>query len=389
MAENFFESMVAAQMASGGQNVITPQNVNRIMSLAAQQEAQRRMAMASGRQAVEERKNLQQMQAGMTPGEIAGTTLVAPSGARFVTDAQGNVVGMNAPGTIPGPMALPGETEADAKRAFNRGEGTADERELFSKNFSGTGRDYGILRKTFVEEMGRAAPKPQAQTPTETQKTPFTDADMQGIMGKVQPRPWDTVLKSQTEERLGGPVNFGYGLPTTGQRELEANSADLYRARQEAMARGASKEQLKPIEDAIRSQYKMRMEMQDKGNRIPEKQARGLISEMENLYAEAGAPSQEVMSEDQQRADLYKELQGIERELAAGSRSMSVGQPFPVSVPLTPKMRSDLAKRQKQLREEIAKSGKRSSVAASKTAATPEQIAQYQLLQESLARATR
>lgn len=156
MAENFFESMVAAQMASGGQNVITPENVNRIMSLAAQQEAQRRLGLAAGRQAVAERMNQQimtgQRAAPNAQGEIdmegrdvgslaaQGRVITAPSGARFVTDAQGNVVGSSG---VPTGRTVFQETEEG--QVAGRGAGpttTLGER----------------IRSSFIEEMSRAAP---------------------------------------------------------------------------------------------------------------------------------------------------------------------------------------------------------------------------------------
>ena len=165
---SFFDTMVAAQMASGGQNVVTPQNMERIMGLAAQQEAQRRLALAAGRQAVQEKKAEQEMFKGRTPGEIAGTTIVAPSGARFVTDQQGNLVGTTAKMGIPGPLTYGKETEAEAKAAFNRGESTAEERELFRNSFMGTNRDLGLLRETFTNEMQKRRPVQAVPVPEET-----------------------------------------------------------------------------------------------------------------------------------------------------------------------------------------------------------------------------
>lgn len=138
---SFFDSMVAAQMASGGQNVITPDNVGRIMSLAAQQEAQRRLALASGSQAVREKMEEQKM-LGVRDGTLAseGRVITAPSGARFVTDAQGNVVGSSM-------AALP----AAAGQAMLRGESTAGERAALGP----------AIRSSFIEEMSRAAPAPR------------------------------------------------------------------------------------------------------------------------------------------------------------------------------------------------------------------------------------
>ena len=136
------QQLIALQKASGGQNVITPENAGRIMGLAAQAEANRQLSMDAGRLAVEERKRLQQLEAGQTPGVIT-----MPSGVKFVTDAQGNVVGTNAPIGV-------GAGGIGDRAAINRGEATAQERMLIGP----------AIREAFQLEMQKRAPAP-APTP--------------------------------------------------------------------------------------------------------------------------------------------------------------------------------------------------------------------------------
>lgn len=386
-----FQELLAAQVASGGQNVITPDNAGRILGLAAQQEANRRLALAEGQQAVQERKNLQAMQAGMTPGEIAGTTVVAPSGARFVTDAQGNVVGMNAPVTPLGPKQYAGESMQEARQAFNRGESTQAERDAFRQNMFGDARSPGLIQKTFIQEMQKQAPAQPSSPPPPTKKG-FSEEDTQEIMQKIKSRPWEDALKKQTEQRLGGEVNFGYALPSERQREMQAYSADLYRARQEAMARGASAEQLKPIEDAIRAQHEATKVVQKSDfdlSQPPEDLLNKATTDMENLYAESGVSSKDQRGEDKQRASLYKELQSINKSLTEGTQALGGGggEDLPYFQPLSPKTRTALSKRKSQIEEEIRKSNERSSGIASKTAAPKTKLEEYRALLEALARA--
>lgn len=175
---SFFDSMVAAQMASGGQNVITPENVNRIMSLAAQQEAQRRLALASGSQAVREKMEEQKM-LGFRDGTLAseGRAITAPSGARFVTDAQGNVVGSSG---VPTGRTVFQETEEG--QVAGRGAGpttTLGER----------------IRSSFIEEMSRAAPAP-APAPRQAQAAAPSAAPM---VLAASARPAQTMTETVTE----------------------------------------------------------------------------------------------------------------------------------------------------------------------------------------------
>lgn len=128
------QQLIALQKASGGQNVITPDNAGRIMGLAAQQEANRQLSMDAGRLAVEERKRLQQLEAGQTPGVVT-----TPSGARFVTDAQGNVVGTNAP--------LTGGTMLQNDKGVAAGRGETPSSSLGER-----------IRSAFQTEMQKRAP---------------------------------------------------------------------------------------------------------------------------------------------------------------------------------------------------------------------------------------
>ncbi len=166
------QQLIALQKASGGQNTITPENAGRIMGLAAQAEANRQLSMDAGKLAVEERKRLQEMQQGMTPGQISGSTIVAPSGARFVTDAKGNVVGMNAPVTPLGPKPYAGESMQEARQAFNQGNATQAERDAFRANMFGDARSPGLVQKTFIQEMQKQAPAQAAVAQTEAPAQP-------------------------------------------------------------------------------------------------------------------------------------------------------------------------------------------------------------------------
>lgn len=324
-----FQELLAAQVASGGQNVITPDNAGRILGLAAQQEANRQLSLAAGNQAVQERKNLQAMQAGMTPGEIAGTTVVAPSGARFVTDAQGNVVGMNAPVTPLGPKQYAGESMQEARQAFNRGESTQAERDAFRQNMFGDARSPGLIQKTFIQEMQKQAPKPQA--PDTTKSAPAADTSRGG-------QDWIPNVASTIKPGIGvrAPV------PT-------------------------------PEEAKKMQENKVRLE---------------------NLFSASALPSGEQKTEDKSRADMYREMQKLQGELSSGSRVMQEtfpgeygGDTMDIPVQMTPQMRAEAQQRVDQLREEIAKSGKRSSGIAAKTATPKAKLEEYRALLEALARA--
>lgn len=151
-----FQELLAAQVASGGQNVITPDNAGRILGLAAQQEANRQLSLAAGNQAVQEAINRQiasgeraapdkegkmdQYGQYVSPLQRSGQVVTAPSGVKFVTDAQGNVIGTNAPIGI---------GDSVDKRFINQGQATAQERALLGPE----------IRESFMLEMQKQAPK--------------------------------------------------------------------------------------------------------------------------------------------------------------------------------------------------------------------------------------
>ena len=155
-----FQELLAAQVASGGQNVITPDNAGRILGLAAQQEANRQLSLAAGNQAVQEAINRQiasgeraapdkegkmdQYGQYVSPLQRSGQVVTAPSGVKFVTDAQGNVIGTNAPIGI---------GDSVDKRFINQGQTTAQERALLGP----------AIRESFMLEMQKKAPKQPAK----------------------------------------------------------------------------------------------------------------------------------------------------------------------------------------------------------------------------------
>lgn len=159
------QQLIALQKASGGQNVITPDNAGRIMGLAAQQEANRQLSVDAGRLAVEERKRLQQLEAGQTPGVVT-----APSGAKFVTDAQGNVVGTNAPIGV-------GAGGIGDRAAINRGEATAQERALIGP----------AIREAFQLEMQKRAPAPAPIAEAPAKQPPMTPAQSAAFLQATAP----------------------------------------------------------------------------------------------------------------------------------------------------------------------------------------------------------
>lgn len=159
------QQLIALQKASGGQNVITPENAGRIMGLAAQQEANRQLSVDAGRLAVEERKRLQQIEAGQTPGVVT-----APSGAKFVTNAQGNVVGTNAPIGV-------GAGGIGDRAAINRGEATAQERALIGP----------AIREAFQLEMQKRAPAPAPVAEAPAKQPPMTPAQSTAFLQAAAP----------------------------------------------------------------------------------------------------------------------------------------------------------------------------------------------------------
>ncbi len=166
------QQLIALQKASGGQNTITPENAGRIMGLAAQQEANRQLSMDAGKLAVQEAMNRQiasgERAAPNEQGEVdkygryvsplqrQGRVITAPSGAKFVTDAQGNIVGTNAAIGI-------GAGSMGDRAAINRGEITAQERQLLNP----------AIQEAFQLEMQKRAPV-QAMAAAPTAVPPIT-----------------------------------------------------------------------------------------------------------------------------------------------------------------------------------------------------------------------
>lgn len=284
------QQLIALQKASGGQNVITPDNAGRIMGLAAQQEANRRLALAEGQQAVQERKNLQAMQAGETPGVVT-----APSGAKFVYDKQGNIVGTNAPIGI---------GDSVDKRFINQGQATAQERALLGP----------AIRESFMLEMQKQAPKPQAPAPP-----PLAPSAPPPPSPPPPPQP----------------------PPPPTPEEAKKLQADKQR--------------------------------------------------MENLLYTSAFVTEPQKAEDRSRAGLYREMQKLQGELSSGEAQVKYDDPIGgrgvTMLPLSPEQRAEAQQRVDQLRGEIAKSGKRSSGIAAKTATPKAKLEEYRALLEALARA--
>lgn len=287
-----FQELLAAQVASGGQNVITPDNAGRILGLAAQQEANRRLALAEGQQAVQERKNLQAMQAGETPGVVT-----APSGAKFVYDKQGNIVGTNAP------MGIGDSVD---KRFINQGQATAQERALLGP----------AIRESFMLEMQKQAPKQPA---------------------KVE----EKVTVQESPMPLPPPPVASPATPPPTPEEAKKLQADKQR--------------------------------------------------MENLLYTSAFVTEPQKAEDKSRAGLYREMQKLQGELSSGATQVEYDDPIGgrgvTTLPLSPEQRAGYQQRVDQLREEIAKSGKRSSGIAAKTATPKAKLEEYRALLEALARA--
>lgn len=286
-----FQELLAAQVASGGQNVITPDNAGRILGLAAQQEANRRLALAEGQQAVQERKNLQAMQAGETPGVVT-----APSGAKFVYDKQGNIVGTN---------ALIGIGDSVDKMSINQGQATAQELALLGP----------AIRESFMLEMQKQAPKQPAKV---EEKVTVQESPAQIPAVSTQP-----AVQATTPSKI---------------EEMKKNKVRL-----------------------------------------------------ENLLSASALPSEEQQTEDKSRASLYREMQKLQGELSSGFGPVEYADPLggtaKTDVPMTPQMRAEAQQRVDQLREEIAKSGKRSSGISAKTATPKAKLEEYRALLEALARA--
>lgn len=312
------QQLIALQKASGGQNTITPENAGRIMGLAAQQEANRQLSMDAGKLAVEERKRLQEMQQGMTPGQISGSTIVAPSGARFVTDAKGNVVGMNAPVTPLGPKPYAGESMQEARQAFNQGNATQAERDAFRANMFGDARSPGLVQKTFIQEMQKQAPAQAAVAQAEAPPV--------------------------TREQLIPNIRSIYDRSGFGARAPEAPAPSA-----------AEMEQMQTEKDLL-----------------------------EQRFASSGAASPEQQTEDTSRADMYRKLKELEGYLKSGSFSVAGGD---TGLAIPPAARIKMENEVSDLRENIARSGKKSSGIAAKTAVPKDAMARYQAILDSLARA--
>ena len=237
------QQLIALQKASGGQNVITPDNAGRIMGLAAQQEANRQLSVDAGRLAVEERKRLQQLEAGQTPGVVT-----APSGAKFVTDAQGNVVGTNAPIGV-------GAGGIGDRAAINRGEATAQERALIGP----------AIREAFQLEMQKRAPAPApapiAEAPAK--QPPMTPAQSTAFLQATAPSPAKPPTATPVREADKSVVS-AQGIPALRQafeqqalksekESVGTRLSDAERKAKEAMTRfesgkgSASKEELQAL----------------------------------------------------------------------------------------------------------------------------------------------
>lgn len=141
----------AAMRATGGQILPSSPSFKRAVELAQLRDVQMQQGMAEGAQAV---KNLQQYQAANPPtisGLPSNQVVTSDTGFKAVLDAQGNIVGTNAPTA---PVSASVGKFADERAAFNQGQGTMLERAALGPN----------IRDAFLKEY--AKPKPVAEMPS-------------------------------------------------------------------------------------------------------------------------------------------------------------------------------------------------------------------------------
>jgi len=141
----------AAMRATGGQILPSSPSFRRAVELSQLRDVQMKQGMAEGAQAV---KNLKQYQAA-NPQTISGLpsnqVVTSDTGFKAVLDAQGNIVGTNAPTA---PVSESVGKFADERAAFNQGRGTMLERAALGPN----------IRDAFLEEYAKS--KPVAEMPS-------------------------------------------------------------------------------------------------------------------------------------------------------------------------------------------------------------------------------
>lgn len=140
----------AAMRATGGQILPSSPSFRRALELSQLRDVQMQQGMAEGAQAV---KNLQQYQAANPPtisGLPSNQVVTSDTGYKAVLDAQGNIVGTNAPTA---PVSASVGKFADERAAFNQGKGTMLERAALGPN----------IRDAFLKEY--AKPDPNREMP--------------------------------------------------------------------------------------------------------------------------------------------------------------------------------------------------------------------------------
>ena len=140
----------AAMRATGGQILPSSPSFKRALELAQLRDVQMQRGMAEGSQAV---KNLKEYQAANPPtisGLPSNQVVTSDTGYKAVLDAQGNIVGTNAPTA---PVSASVGKFADERAAFNQGKGTMLERAALGPN----------IRDAFLKEY--AKPKHVAEIP--------------------------------------------------------------------------------------------------------------------------------------------------------------------------------------------------------------------------------
>lgn len=135
----------AAMRATGGQILPSSPSFRRAVELSQLRDVQMQQGMAEGAQAVKSLKKYQKANPQTISGLPSNQVVTSDTGFKAVLDAQGNIVGTNAPTA---PVSESVGKFADERAAFNQGRGTMLERAALGPN----------IRDAFLEEYAKKAP---------------------------------------------------------------------------------------------------------------------------------------------------------------------------------------------------------------------------------------
>jgi len=239
----------AAMRATGGQILPSSPAFKRAVELSQLRNVQMQQGMAEGGQAV---KNLQAYQAANPPtisGLPSNQVVTSDTGYKAVLDAQGNIVGTNAP-------VAPMSKFADERTAFNQGKGTMLEkaalgpniRDAFLKEYAKKGPPV-IDQKAMVDSFNAERAALEATADKARQEGPSTDLLRKRIAEK-QSAAYDQNVADMNA--YAGPENPPQPI-LGGKQSVASEMAKAAAARETEAKTAAVSAKVKKAEDAVRA----------------------------------------------------------------------------------------------------------------------------------------